>query len=132
VLGKDRLKKSHRIRDLLEAGAELTYASDWPASAPDANPWTGLAGMLSRQDALGHFEGTVASDQAISLSQALPLFTINGARSLGMEHETGSLSVGKWADFIVLTNDLTTQSWQEIGLTKVETTIWKGRIVHSN
>jgi len=42
------------------------------------------------------------------------------------------LSVGKWADFIVLTNDLTTQSWQEIGLTKVETTIWKGRIVHSN
>ena len=132
VLGKDRLKKSHRIRDLLEAGAELTYASDWPASAPDANPWTGLAGMLSRQDALGHFEGTVASDQAISLSQALPLFTINGARSLGMEHETGSLSVGKWADFIVLTNDLTTQSWQEIGLTKVETTVWKGCIVYSN
>jgi predicted amidohydrolase YtcJ len=132
VLGKDRLKKSHRIRDLLEAGAELTYASDWPASAPDANPWTGLAGMLSRQDALGRFEGTVGSDQAISLSQALPLFTINGARSLGMEQETGSLSVGKWADFIVLINDLTKQPWQEIGLIQVETTVWKGRIVHSN
>ncbi|MBT6307430.1 MAG: amidohydrolase, partial [Rhodospirillaceae bacterium] len=132
VLGKDRLKKSHRIRDLLEASAELTYASDWPASAPDANPWTGLAGMLSRQDALGYFEGTIASDQAISLSQALPLFTINGARSLGMEHETGSLNAGKWADFIVLTNDLTMQAWQEIGLTKVETTVWKGCIVYSN
>ena len=88
--------------------------------------------MLSRQDALGCFEGTVASDQAISLSQALPLFTINGARSLGMEQETGSLSVGKWADFIVLINDITKQSWQEIGSTQVEMTVWKGRIVHSN
>ena len=88
--------------------------------------------MLSRQDALGRFEGTLASDQAISLSQALPLFTINGARSLGMEQETGSLSVGKWADFIVLINDITKQSWQEIGLTQVEMTVWKGRIVHSN
>ena len=49
-----------------------------------------------------------------------------------MEHETGSLNAGKWADFIVLTNDLTMQAWQEIGLTKVETTVWKGCIVYSN
>ena len=101
VLGEDRLQKSHRIRDLLDANAEMTYASDWPASAPDANPWSGLSGMLTRQNCEPAYPGVLAKSQAISLDEALPLFTKNGARSLGMENDTGSLVVGKWADFIV-------------------------------
>lgn len=129
VLGRARVDTVHRIRDLMQAGAEMTYASDWPASAPDANPWTGLAGMLSRRNAEGLFEGTVGADQAITLQQALPLFTLNGARSLGMEAETGSLSAGKWADFIVLNDDLATQDYREIGATQVQTTVWKGQVV---
>ena len=40
--------------------------------------------------------------EAISLEQALPIFTVNGAKSLGMEKETGTISIGKWADFIIL------------------------------
>ena len=80
----------------------MTYASDWPASAPDANPWVGLSGMITRSNNDPDFPGFLAENQAISLDDALPLFTINGARSLGMEKETGSLSAGKWADLIIL------------------------------
>lgn len=129
VLGRDRVEACHSVRSLLEAGAELTYASDWPAAAPDANPWTGLAGMISRSDPTGAYEGTVGADQAISLRQALPLFTTNGARSLRMESETGTLSVGKWADFIVLERPLDTMTPAEIGAVEPIETWWKGRRV---
>ncbi len=131
VLGEARLQKSHRIRDLLNAGAEMTYASDWPASAPDANPWIGLSGMLTRQNCDPAYPGTLAADQAISLGDALPLFTINGARSLGMERETGNLLRGKWADFLVLDKSLWVGEPLEIGHTQVRSTIWKGETVFS-
>lgn len=131
VLGQERLQKAHRIRDLLEAGAEMTYASDWPASAPDANPWSGLSGMLTRRNCDPAFPGVLAEDQAITLEEALPLFTLNGARSLGMEREIGSLSVGKWADFIALDNQLTLDDVNAIGHIKVRETVWKGATVFS-
>ena len=55
VLGKERVERCHAIRDYLEAGIEVTYASDWPAASPDPNPWTGLAGMICRADPMAKF-----------------------------------------------------------------------------
>lgn len=130
ILGEERADRCHPIRSLLEAGAELTYASDWPAAAPDANPWVGLAGMISRRDPTGRFPGTVGRDQAIPLAQALPIFTRNGARALGMEGETGILAPGCWADFIVLERDLATLTPEEIAAIEICQTYWKGRQVY--
>lgn len=131
VLGAERVEKCHPFRSLLQAGAEMIYASDWPAAAPDANPWSGLAGMIARQNFSGAFPGTLGADQAISLSEALPLFTRNGARALGMEDEIGSLSPGKWADFIVLDKPLDQMTPQEIAGVTVQATVWKGQTVYA-
>lgn len=131
LLGAERVARNHRIRDLLAAGAELTYASDWPAAAADANPWTGLYGMLTRRNSDPTYPGIHAPDQAISLDQALPIFTRNGARALGMEAESGSLTVGKWADFIVLKQPLDAMPVEEIAAIEVQKTIWKGQLVHA-
>lgn len=131
VLGEERLQKAYRIADLKRAGAEMTYGSDWPAAAPDANPWAGLAGMLTRRNSDPRYPGVLAPDQAIELADALPIFTRNGARSLGMETETGSLTAGKWADFIVLDAPLTDMAQDEIGHVEVRETIWKGQRVFS-
>ena len=129
LLGEARVRKNHRIADLLKAGAELIYGSDWPAAAPDANPWTGLSGMLTRRNSDPAYPGVLAADQAIRLMEALPIFTTNGARSLGMEGDTGSLAVGYWADFIVLSEDLTTMQPEEIAAIRPSTTVWKGQRV---
>ena len=131
VLGQKRVERLHPFRSLLEAGAEMIYASDWPAAAPDANPWTGLAGMISRQNHSGSFSGTVGADQAISLEDALPLFTQNPVRALGMQQETGSLEAGKWADFIVLDRPLDHMTPAEIAQVEVQVTVWKGQMVHN-
>ena len=130
VLGVERTDKCHPIRTLLEAGAELIYGSDWPAAAPDANPWPGLAGMTTRANPMGEFPGTVGSDQAVSLEQALPLFTSNAARSIGLEAKTGSLEVGKSADFVILEKPLHEMSPEEIGTIEVTETWFRGKRVH--
>jgi hypothetical protein len=95
VLGAARTQTCHAFRSMLESGAEMTYSSDWPAAAPDANPWTGLTGMLSRQNHSGSFPGVLGADQALTLDQALPLFTLAGAQSGRMEAQTATLKVGK-------------------------------------
>ncbi len=130
VLGVERTDKCHPIRSLLEAGSEVIYGSDWPAAAPDANPWPGLAGMTTRSNPMGEFEGTVGADQAITLEQALPLFTINAARSIGLENETGSLEVSKFADFIVLDQPLYEMTPEQIGSMEVKETWFKGKQVY--
>ena len=48
-----------------------------------------------------------------------------------MEKETGTISIGKWADFIILEKPIQNYSIQEIANMKVHQTIWKGRIVYS-
>ena len=131
VLGEERVETCHAFKSMLKAGVEMTYGSDWPAAAPDANPWSGLAGMISRQNHSGLYPGTVGADEAISLDEALPLFTQQGARALGMESETGSLEPGKWADFIVLDDPLDTMSPENIAKIQVRATYWKGRKVFS-
>lgn len=129
-LGRDRVQRNHRIADLLSHGAELIYGSDWPASAPDANPWSGLSGMVTRRNTDPTYPGVLAPEQAISLHDALPIFTRNGARSLGMEQDTGSLTVGKWADFIVLEKALAEVAPAELAATQPRATICRGQIVH--
>ena len=67
VLGNDRAQRCHPIASLLGAGAEVTYGSDWPAAAPDASPWAGFSGMVTRQDATGNYPGSVRAVEAIDL-----------------------------------------------------------------
>ena len=127
VLGEARTHRCHPIRSLLEAQSSVIYGSDWPAAAPDANPWPGLAGMITRQHPTGLYEGFVGPDQAITLEQALPLFTTEAARSLNLDDQIGSLEVGKSADFIVLPEsifDLDTQSHAQM---EVASTIFEGQ-----
>ena len=130
VLGDARVDTCHPIRSLLAAGAEVVYGSDWPAAALDANPWTGLAGMLTRADPTGTYPGTVAADEAVTLDQALPLYTRNGARALGLEGQTGCLTIGALADLIVLERRLEDLHPEEIAAVRPEATLFGGQLVH--
>lgn len=131
VLPDDTLARLHRVRDLLDAGAEVVFGSDWPASAPDADPWSGLAGLINRQDPTGRFAGAMCAQQGIGLDRALDLFTRNGARALGLAGRTSCLRQGAWADFVVLPGDIRDMPPEAIGTMAVRETFWKGRPVHA-
>lgn len=130
VLGRERVEHCHPIGDLLRAGADVVYGSDWPAADADANPWTGLAGMLSRRDPMGRYPGTLGDGQQISLTQALGLFTTASARAMRLDAETGCLRAGLSADLVVIAGDLATMTPEEIGAIAPLATLFEGRLVH--
>jgi predicted amidohydrolase YtcJ len=73
-------------------------------------------------------------DQAISISDALDAYTINGARCLGRDADFGSLEVGKSADFVILDRDLlalaASKDPDSIAKTRVVETWFQGRQVY--
>lgn len=130
VLGDARAESCHPVRSLLDAGAAVIYGSDWPAAAPDADPWIGLAGMITRADPLGRYPGHVGADQAIPLARALPLFTAEGARAMRLDHLTGRLAAGHSADLIVL--DRAPEGLEPAALATLRpmATLFEGQVVH--
>jgi hypothetical protein len=91
-------------RDLIDAGALVAGGSDWPVSE-SPNPWEGIHGLVTRSDPYGNFPGTLGADQAITLDEAIRVFSLNAARAIGVDDVTGSITAGKSADFIVLDRD---------------------------
>ena len=130
VAGAERYAKTWPIKSILAAGADAAAGSDWLTVFHDIDPWQALAGMLTRKDPSGIFAGVHNADEAISLEQALPLFTRNSARAMRIGDKTGQLAPGLSADAIVLDRDLFTIKPDEIAATKVEATLFEGRVVH--
>ncbi|MGE0860396.1 MAG: amidohydrolase [Gammaproteobacteria bacterium] len=117
------------VRQMVEAGVPLLAGSDWPAAAASMNPWLGIATLVTRR-AKGGAE-TLWGEEAIPLMTALEIFTLGGARALRREHLTGSLSIGKSADLIVLDRDVFAVAPDEVADTKVRMTMFAGEVVYS-
>jgi predicted amidohydrolase YtcJ len=86
--------------------------------------------LITRKHPSGEVPGVHRPDQRLSLEEALPLFTINPARAMRIEGETGSLTPGKSADMIVLDRDLTAIPPEDIVSTQVVATVFEGRCVY--
>lgn len=91
------------VRAVKAAGGILTGGSDAPVDTNDPRPFINMSQAVTRASA-----GTPAlsPQQSITLRDAIDAYTINGARMLGRDKESGSLEVGKSADFIVLDRDI--------------------------
>lgn len=130
VIGEERANRFWPTRALLDAGAHIIYGSDWPSVVPDPNPWPGIEAMVTRRDPYGNFSGALWAEQAVDLETALRIFTINGAVAGKQADRTGSIEVGKSADFIVIDRNLFEILPEEIGDTQVLLTVVSGREVY--
>lgn len=66
----------------------------------------------------------------MSVEKAIEIYTINVARAIGHETHTGSVEVGKSADFAILNQNLFEIAPTESSKTKVLQTWFNGRLVH--
>jgi predicted amidohydrolase YtcJ len=73
--------------------------------------------------------GALWGEQSIQLSEALKIFTLDGARAQRTESVTGSITIGKWADLIVLDQNIFEINASEIAATIVKMTMVHGQVV---
>jgi len=113
---------------MLDAGIVVAWGSDWPAGTPDANPFRGLEGLVTRAHPSGDFEGTLG--KPISLEEGIRIITMGAAYAMEREDSIGSIEVGKHADLIVLDRNLFDIPPDTIYDTVVKRTVFAGETVY--
>ncbi|MEE2971113.1 MAG: amidohydrolase family protein, partial [Pseudomonadota bacterium] len=123
-IGEERLESSFNIRTMLDAGLQLTSGSDGPAYWP-LDSLRDLGTCVSRRTWTGK---TVDADQAISVREAIRMFTINAAYNAFEEKIKGSIEPGKLADFAVLAENPYQVAPESIKDIPVDLTIVNGQV----
>ncbi|WP_022835552.1 amidohydrolase [Salisaeta longa] len=127
-LGDERLQTAYAWNSLLESGARLALGSDFPVE--DVSPIEGFYAAVTRQDAQGQPAGGWYPSERLSRTAALHGFTIDAAYAAFQADDRGSLEVGKYADFVVLSQDLMQVPAQQILDTRVIATYVGGAPVY--
>lgn len=124
-LGKERLKFAYAYEDLLKQNGWLPLGTDFPVE--EINPFKTFLAAVVRKDAKNFPANGFQKENALTREQAIRGMTIWAAKSAFQENETGSLEVGKSADFVILNRDLMTVPETEILNTKVLETFSNGK-----
>ncbi len=122
-LGAARLAGAYAWQTLIASGARFAGGSDFPVESP--NPFYGLYSAVTRQDHDGQPAGGWRPGEKLTPVQALAAFTAGAAYAAHAETRVGTLTSGKWADFIVVDHDLFADDPAMIWRTKVSQT-WVG------
>ncbi len=128
-IGAQRLKTTYAFRSILDAGGILTFGSDWPV-AP-LSPIKGVYAAVTRQTLDDANPNGWIPEQKISVEEALRAYTSTNAYAFNEESISGTLEVGKQADFVVLSNDPRSIPQKEITNINVFQTVIGGEIVYS-
>lgn len=123
-IGKERMKGAYAWKTLLNSGIALPLGSDFPVEL--ANPFYGLHAAVTRQDRNNQPVTGWYAHEALTIEQAFKGFTLDAAYAGHMEDTLGTLTPGKWADFILVDQDIFTIDPKDIWKTKVHATFVAG------
>jgi predicted amidohydrolase YtcJ len=111
-VGAQRIKGAYAWRSFLKQGSRIACGSDFPVESP--NPFFGIHAAVTRQDAAGQPAAGWYPNESMTLKEAFRCFTLDAAWAGHREKRQGSLEKGKWADFIVIDQDLFTMPAKDI------------------
>lgn len=103
-IGKERSKTSYNFKTFIEKNINFACGSDCPVEPLDVLP--GIYAAVTRKDLNGYPKNGWLPDQRITVEEALYGFTMGAAYASFEEDTKGSISEGKYADFVILSNDL--------------------------
>lgn len=128
-LGQDRLRGAYAWRDLLNTSVVIANGSDLPVEK--TNPLISFHAAISRQDDANWPAGGWFPDERMTREEALKSMTLWAAYAGFMEHDVGSLEPGKFADFVILDQDIMRVSAEQVLGTHVLSTWLGGKPVYT-
>jgi predicted amidohydrolase YtcJ len=123
-LGPKRAEEGAYVwQKLMKSGAVVTNGTDAPVE--DVSPIASYYATVTRKTKDG---SAFFGEQRMNRLEALKSYTINGAFAAFEEDSRGSLKVGKYADMVVLSQDILSIPEDQIPSTEVRYTIVGGKI----
>lgn len=127
-IGPARAKGTYAFRTLLDTGAVLAFGSDWSVAPLD--PVSGIYAAATRRTLDGKNPGGWVPEQKITVEEAVRAYTFGSAYAEFAENVKGSITPGKLADLVMLSQDIFKIDPAEIEKVRVTMTITGGRVVY--
>jgi predicted amidohydrolase YtcJ len=126
-MGGELAKTGFRFRSMIDAGLEPAAGTDMTGIyLANINPFSAIYACVTRTSDMGVF----LPEQAISVAEALKMWTIWAAKSMGEEKVKGSIEPGKYADMTVLSDDIFTMPKERLKDVRTVKTIVGGDVVY--
>lgn len=127
-IGPERAKGTYAFRALLDSGAVLAFGSDWDV-AP-MQPLIGIYAAATRRTLDGKHPNGWVPEQKITVAEAIRAYTMGSAYASFDDKIKGSIEPGKLADMVVVSDDILSVPAVEIEKTRVETTVFDGKVIY--
>ena len=127
-VGPERIKGAYAWASLEKSGARLAFGTDYPVEV--VSPFRGLYACVTRQLPDGTPAGGWQPQEKISLQDCISAYTSGSAYAEFEEGKKGELKPGEYADFIILSNDLTKVPPSDYLKTEVLQTVVGGHTVY--
>ena len=127
-IGAERLTGAYAWRRFLNQGSRVVSGSDYPIERAD--PFAGIHAAVTRQNNANLPKDGWMAEQSMTLQEVLRSFTIDAAWAAHQEERLGGLTVGKWADFILVDQDIFQIEPEALWETKVLETWLGGKQVY--
>jgi predicted amidohydrolase YtcJ len=126
-IGPERIKTTYAFRTFLDKGVKLAFGTDWTVAPLD--PMKTLYAAVTRATLDGKNPSGWVPEQKIKLSEAVEAYTMGSAYAEFQDKEKGSITPGKLADMVLLSDDIFQLDPKKIGDVQVELTMLGGRVV---
>jgi predicted amidohydrolase YtcJ len=127
-IGPERIKGAYAWVTMLKNGVHLAFGTDY--NVEPISPFRGLYACVTRERPDGGPKNGWEPQEKISLADCIRAYTSGSAYAQFEEGKKGELKPGEYADFIILSNDLTKISPAQFTKTRVLRTVVGGRVVY--
>jgi predicted amidohydrolase YtcJ len=127
-IGPDRIKRTYAFRTLLDNGVRLAFGTDW--SVAPLSPMWSIYAAVTRATLDGKTPDGWVPEQKLTVAEAVEAYTMGSAYAEFQEKEKGSITPGKLADFVVLSDDIFKIPPTAIKNVRVEATYLGGKVVY--
>jgi hypothetical protein len=126
-IGHDRSSRTYAFRTFLDHGVRLAFGTDW--SVAPLNPMLSVYAAVTRATLDGKNPNGWFPEQKLTVAETVSAYTMGSAYAEFQDHQKGSISVGKLADMVLLSDDIFSIPPEKIRDVKVMKTFVGGKVV---